>query len=156
MGHPARELLDPAKSAHVSARVPCDGHTAREDEVGVHSSFSQGGALREFTVNRFHQEACAVDIKGKCMHKEKAEWRAVWSATSDQSSSSETVSIGACYAWGSSEPAQYVVSGWYQDTENAKKPIWKQLTVKQASQDPEVFEFTDPSGGTGRLELRRW
>jgi hypothetical protein len=155
LGHPGREPVDPAKGAAVSSRVPCDGYTAPEEDLGTHATFSPGASAREFVVSRFHKEACLLDIKGKCLHKEKAEWREVWSVTSDQPSAGETLFLGSCDAWGSSDPAQYVLSGWYRESAAGAKPVWKQATLKQVSAQPEVFEFSDPNGGRARLELQR-
>jgi hypothetical protein len=32
---------------------------------------------------------------------------------------------------------------------------WHQATIQQVSTLPEVYEFTDPKGGTARLEITR-
>lgn len=154
LGHPAHEALDPAKGVPLSSRVPCDGYTAPEEELGAHATFSPGGPAREFVLSRFHKETCVVDIKGKCLHKEKEEWRDVRTLASERPES-DTLFVDSCYAWGSSDPAQYVLSGWYQESPSGAKPVWKQVPVKQVSEKPQVFEFSDPNGGSGRLEIER-
>lgn len=155
LGHPAREPLDTAKAVPVTSRVPCDGITAPAEDISAHATFPPNGTAREFRLSRFHQESCALDVKGKCMHKEKAEWQDAGLLASEQPSVSGTLFVSSCYAWGSSQAPQYVLSGWYQDTASGSKPVWKQAPLKQVSSQPEVFEFSDPSGGAARLELRR-
>ncbi len=155
LGHPAREAMDPAKGVPLSSRVACDGYTAPEEEIGTRATFSTSGSAREFLVNRFREQSCVVDIKGKCLHKVKEGWRDVWSAANEQPSEGQTFFVDSCYAWGSRDPARYVLSGWYQESASGSKPVWKQATVKQVSSQPEVYEFSDPNGGTARLELER-
>ena len=69
------------------------------------------------------------------------------------------VPLSSCYAWGSTELAQYILSGWYQegapDSRVDSKMVWHQVQVKQVSKVPEVYEFADPKGGTARLEITR-
>ena len=56
---------------------------------------------------------------------------------------------------GTSALAQYVLSGWYKEGAADSKEAWKQAPLKPVSTEPEVYEFTDPNGGTARLEIRR-
>jgi hypothetical protein len=155
--HPTREAVDVARSVQLSSRIPCDGHTAPEDDVSVKVTFSSGEWARQFAVDRFQKESCELDVKGKCLHKQKEEWRGVWSAASVQPSANGMVSLGSCYAWGSSERPQYILSGWYKEGAAADTKIeWKQTSIKQVSSRPEVYELTDPHGGTARLEITRW
>ena len=156
LGHPAREAVDAAKSVHLTSRIPCDGQTAPEDDVSVQVTFSSGAWARQFVVSRFQEQACEVNVKVKCLHQEKAGWHGVWSAASVQPSATATLPLGSCYAWGSSKPAQYVLSGWYKEGAPGSKLEWRQAPVKQVSAQPEVYEFTDPKGATARLEIRRW
>ena len=74
------------------------------------------------------------------------------------SSHPETRSYGldSCYELGSKDAPQYVLSGWYRDGGPDSKLPWKQAMVKQITSRWEVFEFTDPNGGTGRVEINRW
>jgi hypothetical protein len=154
LGHPARDPVDPAKSIKLPSRIPCDGYGSPEDLLRMKSTFSSGGSAREFVVSRYHTERCEVDVKVKCLHHEKAGWRDVWSTSMDASPQA-LVPIGACYEWGSKDPAQYVLSGWYQESGDKSKPVWRQVVIKQVSTTPDVFEFADPSGGTARLEITR-
>lgn len=155
LGHPSREPLDPAKAVPLHSRIPCDGYSAPEDDVHVHVTFSSGGWAREFAVNRFHTERCEVDVKVKCLHREKEGWRDVWTAANTQPVTSPLLSIPSCYEWGSNTPVQIVLSGWYKEGAADSKLPWQQATVKQVSSTPEVYEFTDANGGTARLEIAR-
>ena len=152
LGHPAHEPLDPAMGYQLHSRIQCDGYGSPEDLLRMRPSFSKAGA-QEFVVTRYHTERCELDIHGKCLHHEKAGWRDVWSSVNDASNPA-LVPIGSCYKWGTGDPAQYVLSGWYnQGTE--QKPMWHQARIKQVSEKPEVYQFTDPSGGTASLEVSR-
>jgi hypothetical protein len=152
LGHSAREPLDPTKSVPLHSRIPCDGNGAPEDLLRIKATFPSGGWSREFVVSRFQNEKCEVDVKVKCLHKEKAGWRDVWSVANAETSTRALLPISSCYEWGSNAPAQYVLSGWY---DAGSKLAWKQAPVKQISSAPEVYEFTDPNGGTARLEITR-
>jgi hypothetical protein len=155
LGHPKQEPVDPAKSAQLHSRLLCDGYGAPEDLVQVKVTFAPGDSAREFVLNRFQDYKCELDVKGKCLHKIKPGWRDVWSAANQKPSAHAVVPLSSCYAWGSTELAQYILSGWYQDGPADPKLPWLQATVKQVSTVPEVYEFTDPKGGTARLEITR-
>jgi hypothetical protein len=155
LGHPAREPVDPAKSAQLHSRLPCDGYGAPEDLVRLQVTFPSGAWARQFVLSRFQNEKCEVDVKVKCLHKEKAGWRDVWSVTNVQPTAHAMLPLSSCYIWGSSEPAQYILSGWYQEGAADSKLAWRQATIKQVSTQPEVYEFTDPNGGTARLQITR-
>lgn len=155
LGHPSREPVDPAKAVPLHSRIACDGYGAPEDTVHAHVTFSPGSWAREFTISHFHTVRCEVDVKGKCLHKEKEGWRDFWTAENAQPDAKSVLSIPSCYEWGSKTPAQVIVSGWYKEGVADSKSPWQQGTVKQVSSTPEVYEFTDPTGGTARLEIRR-
>jgi hypothetical protein len=154
LGHPARDPVDPAKSVPLRSRIPCDGYGAPEEAVKTQVTFSPGGSAREFAVSRFQNEKCGIDVGIKCLHKEKAGWRDVWTAASAPPLSNSILPLSSCYAWGSRDPAQYVLSGWYQEGADPKS-AWRQVIVKQTSAKPEVYEFTDSNGATARLEIKR-
>ena len=154
IGGPKSELLDPAKGVPLTSRIACDGYTTPEDDLRVHAAFSAGGNERKFVVSRYFEDECPVTVEFGCVRKVKAGWRTAWSATNAQPSVNDVVSITSCYKWGAKDPAKYVLSGWYKESTD-KKAEWKQVAVKQTSEKPEVFEFSDPSGGTGRLEVHR-
>jgi hypothetical protein len=155
LGHPAREPLDPAKSAPLHSRLKCDGYGSPEDLLRIQVTYSPGAWAREFVVSRFQTDKCGVETMFQCWHKPRAGWHELWSATNEQASSRAIVPINSCDAWGSTELAQYVLSGWYQEGAANAKLAWHQATIKQLSSLPEVYEFTDPNGGTARLEITR-
>jgi hypothetical protein len=167
LGHPARDPVDPAKGVQLHSRIPCDGNGGPEEAVHVKATFSSGApsssstaaaAAREFVVSRYQTDKCSVETMLQCWHKARSGWHEAWSAASNapgaQPSVSDILPLVSCNEWGSTEAPQYVLSGWYQEGSEAK-PMWRQGTVKQISSQPEVYEFTDPGGGTARLEIKR-
>ncbi len=152
LGHPAHEALDPAMGFQLHSRIPCDGYGAAEDLLRIRTTFSPGSTAREFVVSRYHSERCEVDV-WKCLHHEKAGWRDIWSTSNAAPAAPALVPIDSCYEWGSKEPSQYVLSGWYRQSD--PKAEWQQVRIKQVSSQPEVYEFNDPQGGTARLEVGR-
>lgn len=151
--------VDPAQSVKLTSRIPCDGASSPEDHPVVKVTFSPGGWERLFTINEFKKGTCRVDAKVKCLDKEVEGWYDSWTVSSKAPPlKADQVSLRSCYAWGSSEPAQYVLSGWYQEgppdpKHPHKKGALKQTALKKVSSNPDVYEFTDPQGGTGRLEM---
>jgi hypothetical protein len=148
------ELLDRSQGVKLVSRLHCDGVTAPEDQLRVHATFSAGGAERKFEVSRSLEAECPTNVEFGCIWKNKPGWRPVWSATNGQPTTNDVVPIASCYKWGSKEPADYVLTAWYKDG-TGKKAEWKQVAVKQTSETPQVLEFSDPSGGSGRIEIRR-
>jgi hypothetical protein len=140
-------------SAPLKSRLPCDGHTSPEDHPVTKATFSPGGWERSFTISVFQKGACKLDVKVKCLDKQKEGWQDSWTVKSDGDVKNDQVSIRSCYAWGSTEPPQYILSGWYQEGAASPKLPWKQAAIKKVSSTPDVYEFTDPQGGTGRLEI---
>ena len=155
LGHPSREPVDPAKGAALHSRIRCDGYGAPEDLLKVQAIFSPGGSTRQFVVGRYEVDQCSVETMFQCWHKPRAGWHDVWSALSDDQASRAVVPIGSCNEWGSSSEARYILTGWYQDSSSNSKPAWHQAVVKQVSTQPEIYEFTDPAGGSARLEVHR-
>jgi hypothetical protein len=157
-GHPSHEPLDPAKGVQLHSRLPCTGDTAPEDLLRVQTTFSPGGVAREFLINRYDVDKCSVETMFQCWHHERIAWRQVWSAESGaentKTPAKALVPIGSCQEWGSTQPSQFVLTGWYNQGTDAK-PDWRQLPVKQAGSQPETYEFADPMGGTGHLEITR-
>jgi hypothetical protein len=154
LGHHARDPVDTSQAVKMTSRFPCDGNGAPEDLLRVKASFSPGGAVREFVLNRYETDKCSVETMFQCWHKARSGWHDAWSVTNAAPSAYSLVPVGSCDEWGSTDPAQYVLSGWSQQGTESK-PVWKQVPVKQVSSLPEVYEFTDPMGGTARLEITR-
>jgi hypothetical protein len=149
------EVIDISMTVPLSSRVPCDGATAPEDEVTVKATFSDGASERSFTVSEFQQGSCPVNLKIHCFDKKKTGWRQEWAVTNTHPQHPEGLALSSCYVWGSKEAAQYVLSGWYKPGGANKKTLWIQAAVKQVSSNPNVYEFTDGTGATARLELSR-
>jgi hypothetical protein len=154
LGHPSRDPLDPAKGVVLRSRIPCDGFGGPEEAVRVQATFSPGGSAREFVISRFDIDKCSVETMFQCWHKERSGWRDTWAASSAQASSQAIVPLASCKEWGSRFPAQYVLSGWVQEGTDSK-PMWRQVSVKQVSGRPEVYNLADAGGGTARLEIKR-
>jgi len=162
LGHPARDPVDPAKGVQLHSRIPCDGYGGPEQAVHVQVTFSSSSSsatgAREFVVSRYQTDKCTVETMFQCWHKPRTGWHDVWSATNNtantQPSAVDILPLASCNEWGSSEAAQYVLSGWYQEGSETK-PTWRQAAVKQVSSQPEVYEFTDPNGGTARIQIGR-
>jgi hypothetical protein len=142
-----------SQSVQLASRIPCDGHSSPEDHPVAKATFSSGGWERSFTVSVFQKAACKVDVKVKCLDKQKEGWQDVWSVKSSGDVKKDMLSIRSCYSWGTAEPAQYILTAWYQEGEPNPKLPWKQAAVKKVSSAPDVYEFSDPQGGTGRLEI---
>jgi len=155
LGHPSRDPIDPAKSIPLHSRIPCDGFGGPEEAVHVQVTFSSGDTAREFAVSQYETDKCSVETMFQCWHKTRTGWHDVWSAASSQASSGAILPLASCIEWGSKEPARYLLSGWYREGASGSKPIWRQAAVKQVSSQPEVYEFTDPNGGTARTQIGR-
>jgi hypothetical protein len=153
-GHAARDPVDPGKGVALHSHIPCDGFGGPEEAVQVQATFSPGGSAREFVVSRFDIDKCSVETMFQCWHKERAGWRYTWTASSTQASSRAIMPLASCKEWGSKYPAQYVLSGWVQEGTDSK-PLWRQVSVKQTSERPEVYEFADANSGMARLEIQR-
>ena len=55
----------------------------------------------------------------------------------------------------SKDPPQIVLSGWYRELGPDPKRPWKQAVLKKLDSRWETYEFTDPAGGTARIEITR-
>ena len=155
LGHPARDPVDVSKSAQLHSHIPCDGYGAPEDLLKLQITFSPGAWAREFLVSRYQIDKCSVETMFQCWHKQRAGWHDVWSAANVEPPAYAVLPLASCYEWGSTTPAQFVLSGWYQEGAPDPKLPWHQTTVKQVSAQPEIYEFADPNGGTARVEIKR-
>jgi hypothetical protein len=147
--------IDGSQTVRLVSRIPCDGYTAPEDHASVKAAFSDGGWERSFQVMTFRKATCKVDLKVKCVGSQPDGWREEWSIRSSAAERTGNLSLTSCYEWGQKEPAQHMLVGWYQEGGPDRKLPWKQAAVKQVSTNPDVFEFSDPKGGTARLEITR-
>jgi hypothetical protein len=157
--HKAEHTIDPALSAKLTSRIPCDGAASPEDHPIVKTSFPPGGLERSFTITTYQKGGCKFDAKVKCLNKEVEGFYNSWTVSSTAPAlKADQVSLRSCYAWGSSEPAQYLLSAFVASGErNPKHPHkaapMKQVAVKKTGSNPDVYEFSDPQGGNGRIEL---
>ncbi len=149
------EPLDLGKGVKIASRIACDGATAPEDHIVLKAAFSPGGYKKSFVLDTFEKERCKVDAKVKCLDKQKEGWYRAWSMNSAAAPGPTAFPLASCYQWGATEPAQYVLSAWYKDSASDPKFPWKQAVVRQVSTEPEIYEFKDPNGGGGRLEIER-
>lgn len=149
------EVIDISKTVPVISRIPCDGFTAPEDEVTAKATFSEAPSERSFTISEFQKGSCPVNLKVHCFDKKKTGWRQEWALTNTHPQRPASLSLNSCYEWGSKEGAQYVLSGWYKPGGANPKAPWIQAAVKQVTTNPDVYEFSDGTGGTARLELSR-
>ncbi|MBV8818126.1 MAG: hypothetical protein JO022_07195 [Acidobacteriaceae bacterium] len=119
----------------------------------MEAQFSPGGSDRLFLVSVFQKSACKVDVKVRCLDQQKEGWRDVWTVHNTDEARTDMLSLRSCYNWGTSEPAQYVLSGWYKEGDNKSKQPWKQAAIKKVSSNPDVYEFSDEQGGSARLSF---
>jgi hypothetical protein len=154
--HSPDDVLNTVKGIRIVSRIPCDGSTNPREEVDLHPVFSPGGWQRSFHLDMFQSKYCRrLDLYYICVFHGHDGWRPEWSAGSASPVSAERFWLKSCSAWESSDAAQYLLSGWYKEGAPAEKLPWKQAAVRQVSSNPAAYEFTDPNGGTARLELRR-
>ena len=147
--------MDAVKGVPLASRISCDGSTNYQDEVTLQTTFSPGGLERSFQVAEFQPEYCKhVDLYFVCLKRGHNRWREDWSADSSQPAGTGRVWLNSCSSWGSKEAAQYILSGWYREGTDRKQP-WKQVVIKRVSEKPEIYEFTDPNGGSARVEVTR-
>jgi hypothetical protein len=147
--------IDLSKSVVLKSRIRCDGVTAPEDYVTARATFSPGSSERQFSLYTFERGNCKFDLKVVCIGTPPLAWNAVWSSSNNEPPKPDAFTLRSCYEWGSAQPAQYVISAWYREAEAKRFTPWRQVYLKQVSAHPDVFEFKDPTGATGRLELNR-
>jgi hypothetical protein len=154
--HRDDQPLEPSKGVHLSSRIACDGSTNPQDEIRLAATFSPGGWERSWKLDEFDEKYCKrIDLGFACVMPGHDRWRRAWSADSSQPSATGRYDLDSCYAWGSKDAPQYLLTGWYKEGGPESKLPWKQAEVKQVSSKPEVYEFADPNGGTVRLEINR-
>jgi hypothetical protein len=146
--------VDPSKGAKLTSRIPCDGETNPEDQLVLDPMFSAGSMQRAFRIELFEKDYCKkVDLGFKCLQPGHNHWKQEWTVH-NMNSQRGFIGLASCTAWGSKDPAAYVLTGWYRESGN-KKALWKQAEIKRVSPSVETYEFADPSGGTARLEIVR-
>lgn len=154
--HKAEDLVDRVQGVRISSRIPCDGATNPQQEVGLETTFSPGGWQRAFHLDRFESQYCRlVDLYFVCVVHGHERWRHAWARDNQSPSASGRYWIDSCAAWESKDAPEYILSGWYREDAADRKLPWKQAAIKRVSETPEIYEFTDPHGGTARIEIKR-
>jgi hypothetical protein len=154
--HSPESLLDAVKGVRVASRLNCDGSTNPAEDVGLITTFSPAGWERSFHLDEFENKYCRhVDLYFLCVKPGYDHWKETWVSDSYQPPIAPRAWLNACSAWESKEVSQYVLSGWYKEGAPGNKLPWKQALLKQVSSDPVTYEFTDPNGGTARIEIHR-
>jgi len=147
-------VLNPVEGLRIASRIPCDGSTNFEEEVAFATNFSPGGWQRSFHLDAFENKYCRhVDLYFVCVVHGHDGWKHEWSADSGTEQGASRYWLNSCSTHESPDPPRYILSGWYQEA--GQKAAWKQAAIKQVSAKPEIYEFSDPNGGTARLEVKR-
>ena len=152
----AADLVDRVQGVRISSRIPCDGSTNPQEELKLETAFSPGGWQRSFHLDVFESQYCKrLDLYFFCVMHGHDRWKHEWAQDSHGAPGPARYWIKACSAWGSKDSPHYILSGWYQEGAAGGNLPWKQATIKQVSATPEIYEFTDPNGGTARVEIKR-
>ena len=147
------EVIDLSQGVKLASNLPCDGATNPQQEIILEAHFSAAGGQLSFLIDNYQDETCIADIGIKCFKQVPAGWRDELRIDTD---GAIHYWLNSCRTWGSKDVAQYSLTSWYKETavKNKKQP-WKQVSLKQVSAQPEIYEFTTPNGGTGRVEISR-
>jgi len=150
----ADATLNRVQGVRIRSRIPCDGSTNPQEPLKFRTSFSPGGSERAFHLDVFESRYCrAVDLYFFCVFHGRDRWKHEWVGANNGAPATSRYWMDSCSAWRSKDVPDYILSGWYRT--GGQKTPWTQATIKQISADPEVYEFTDPSGGAARVEIRR-
>jgi hypothetical protein len=154
--HKAEDMMDRVQGMRIASRVHCDGATNPQEELVLQTSFSPGGTPRSFHLDVFEDKYCRfADLYFVCAVHGHDRWKHEWSASSQDAAPAGRYWVSACAEWGSQGTPQYLLSGWYQEGGPGRKLPWKQAALKQVSATPEIYEFTEPGGGSARLQIGR-
>jgi len=154
--HRAEDLVNRVEGVRISSRIPCDGSTNPQEELKLETNFSPGGWQRSFHLDVFESHYCRyLDLYFICVMHGHDRWKHEWVQNSQGTPGPGRFWVNACSKWGKLDAQEYILSGWYQEGPADRKLPWKQAAIKQVSATPEVYEFTDPNGGTARLEIKR-
>ena len=151
----AEDLVDRVEGVRIASRMHCDGATNPQEEVALETQFSPGGLERAFHLDVFESRYCKhVDLYFVCLKRGRDRWKHLWAADSQAPQPSRRYWIDSCTAHQAETAPEYILSGWYREAGD-KKAAWKQAAVKKVSDSPEVYEFSDPQGGTARVAVGR-
>ncbi len=107
-----------------------------------------------------------MDLGFKCLKPGRDLWKQEWSVeNSHPQGEIGTYGLASCAEEGlaaqsaaaeiSKEPPQIVLTGWYREAGSDPQRPWKQAELKKVASRWETYEFTDPDGGTARIEITR-
>jgi hypothetical protein len=148
--------LDLSQAVKLEGVIPCAGDTNPQQEIILKTQFAPAdGWQRSFIIDDYQDESCKADIGIKCLKHVPSGYRDEWQTDNYQPSGTTHYWLNSCRTWGSKDAAQYMLSGWYREGAPNKKLPWKQAPLRQVSKVPEVYEFSDGNGGTGRVEIVR-
>jgi hypothetical protein len=159
--------LDSSKGAKLASRIPCDGATNPEDHINLTSTFSAGALERSFRINAFEETYCKrMDLGFKCLEAGHNLWKEEWSVlNSHPQGEIGTYGLPSCAEPASAtqllatpqskEPPQLVLTGWFRAAGSDPNRPWTQAQLNKVSSRWETYEFTDPEGGTARIEITR-
>jgi len=159
-GLPARsrnlgDQVDRVQGVRIAGRIPCDGATNPQEEVGLETTFSPGGFERAFHLDVFESQYCKrLDLYFFCAMHGRDRWKHEWVRDNESTQGNRMYWINACAGRETNNTPEYILSGWYREGAG-KKELWKQAAIKKVPESPETYEFTDPNGGTARIEIKR-
>jgi hypothetical protein len=150
----ADDLVDRVQGVRIASHIPCDGATNPQEDVGLATTFSPSGLQRAFHLDVFESQYCKrLDLYFFCLTHGHDRWKHEWVQDNQSTGGNRRFWINSCTAWESKDAPEYILSGWYREGASKKEP-WKQATLKRVSETPEIYEFTDPKGGTARIEVK--
>ncbi len=151
----ADDLVDRVQGIRISSRIPCDGATNPQDDVGLETTFSPGGLRRAFHLDVFESQYChRVDLYFFCLSHGHDHWKHQWVSDSANPTPTRRFWVNSCADWGSANAPEYVLSGWYAEGEG-KKLLWKQAAMNKVGGAEETYEFADSGGGTARVVVKQ-
>src|SRR5580704_5581126 len=123
------DLVDRVQGVRIASRIPCDGATSPQEDLGLETTFSPGGWQRTFHVDVFESQYCKrLDLYFFCLTHGRDRWKHEWESTSDSLGGSRRLWINSCADWGSKDAPEYILSGWYRQG-TAKKEPWQQGVI---------------------------
>jgi len=152
----SRDQVDRVQGVRIASHYLCDGSTNPQAGLKLKTVFSPGGWQRAFHLDAFERQYCRhLDLYFLCVSHGHDHWRHAWMSASQGPAGPSMCWIDSCALWERQDAPDYILSGWYQEGESSKKLLWKQAAIKKVSDAPEVYEFTDPNGGSARVEITR-
>ena len=122
--HHADDLVDRVQGVRIASRIPCDGATNPQDELGLETTFSPAGWQRAFHLDVFESQYCKrLDLYFFCVTHGHDRWKHDWAKDNRGTGGSGRYWIDTCAAWGSKDAQEYILSGWYRETAAEERPV---------------------------------